>query len=105
MKFFTVTSLLFATLCLGTQCYAQCSAQEIVKGATKYDALVCHGVAASGKGEYQKALDSFLMASKETIFESPNILLFGRIAETYARLGRFGEADRYLKYDDLSLLG
>lgn len=104
MKFSTLASLLFATLCLGTRCCAQCSAPEVVKGATKYDALVCQGIAASEKAEDQKALEFFLKASKEPVLESPNILLFGRIADTYAHLAQFREADLYLKYDDLSLL-
>jgi hypothetical protein len=104
MKLLTLASLFFGSLCLGTHCYAQCSAPEVLKGATKYDAEVCKGITASGKGEYQRALEFFLSASKEFIDESPNILVFGRIADTYAHLGKFKEADRYLRYDDLSLL-
>jgi len=65
---------------------------------------VCQGAAASSHGEDEKALGFFLAASQQPVLESPNILLFGRIAETYARLGQFRKADLYLKYDDLSLL-
>lgn len=98
-------SSLAVVLFLGIRCFAQCQAPEVLKGATKYNTLVCQGVAASQKGEYQKALGFFLKASKEPIFEFPNLLLFGRIAETYAHLLQFDDSDRYLEYDNLSLLG
>lgn len=101
---FLLGGLLFVLVSSGRLCFAQCNAPEVVKGATKYNTLVCQGVAASQKGEDQEALGLFLEASKEPVLESPNILMFGRIAETYARLGQFREADLYLKYDDLSLL-
>lgn len=101
---FLLGGSLFAVLLSGIPCLAQCNAPEVVKGATKYNTLLCQGITASQKGEQQRALAFFLEASKQPIFESPNILMFGRIAETYARLGRFREADLYLKYDDLSLL-
>lgn len=106
MKRFTylLGSLLLAVPCMEMPCSAQCNAPEVVGGADKYDVLVCQGVAASRNGEDQKALGFFLAASQQPVLESPNILLFGRIAETYARLGQFREADLYLKYDDLSLL-
>jgi hypothetical protein len=54
--------------------------------------------------DYQGALKFFLSASKGIVAESPNILLFARIAYVYAKLGRFGEADEYLRYDNLALL-
>ncbi|MGC1462777.1 MAG: hypothetical protein WA802_11280 [Terracidiphilus sp.] len=83
---------------------AQCNAPEIVKGADKYNALVCDGNAAIKSGDRKKALGLFLAASKQTTLEFPNLLLFGRIEEVYARLGQFREADLYLQYDNLSLL-
>lgn len=101
---FLVGGSLFLLLVSGIPCLAQCNAPEVVERATKYDTLLCQGITASQKGDEQKALALFLEASKQPIFESPNVLMFGRIAETYARLGRFREADVYLKYDDLSLL-
>lgn len=97
-------SSLFLVLLSGIPCFAQCDAPEVLKGATKYDTFLCQGIAASQKGDQQKALALFLEASKQPIFEFPNILMFGRIAETYARLGRFKEAYLYLKYDDIYLL-
>jgi hypothetical protein len=45
-----------------------------------------------------------LAASEQPVLESPNIRLFPEIAKTYAKLGRFHEADQYLKYDNLSVL-
>lgn len=84
--------------------YGQCSAPELVKGADKYNALVCQGVLADQKGMDREALGYFLSASQQPTLESPNIFMFGRIAKTYARLGQFHEADVFLKYDDISLL-
>lgn len=106
MKSFTLClgSLVVAIVFFQLPCHAQCNAPEVVKGAGKYNMLVCQGAAAVGRGEDQKALGLFLAASKEPIFEFPNISLYGRISETYARLGQFKEADLYLKYDDISLL-
>lgn len=104
MKLLSLTILLFATVSLGMPCRAQCVAPEVVKGADEFNALLCHGIAASRKGEYQKALAFFLKASKEPMDEEPNVIMFGRIAETYAQVGQFREADVYLKYEDLSLL-
>ena len=101
---FLLGGLLFLVVFSGSRCLAQCNAPEVVKGAAKYNTLVCQGIVASQKGEEQKALRLFLEASKKPVLESPNILMFGRIAETYARLGQFTQADLYLKYDDLSLL-
>lgn len=83
---------------------AQCNAPEIVKGADKYNEQVCKAYAATKNGKQQQALDLFLAASKQNIFESPNVLLFGDMAKTYASLGQFENADRYLKYDNISVL-
>lgn len=83
---------------------AQCNAPELVKGADKYNQEVCKAYAAAKNGRQQQALDFFLAASKENIFELPNALLFGNIAETYAKLGQFANADRCLKYDNIVVL-
>ena len=91
----SIACLFFAVLFSQLRCQAQCNAAEMVKGADKLNQLVCQGVAAAEKGENQKALGFFLAASKEPIFELPNIVMFSRIAETYARLGQFREADVY----------
>lgn len=101
---FLLTASLLLVPSSAIPCLGQCTAPEVVKGATKYNMLLCQGIAASQQADEQKALRFFLEASKEPVLESPNILVFGRIAETYARLGQFREADVYLKYDDLSLL-
>jgi hypothetical protein len=100
---FWLAGSLFLVLFSRISVLAQCNTPEVVKGATKYNTHLCQGISASEKGEEQKALGFFLEAAKEPVLESPNILLFGRIAETYARLGQFSKADLYLKYDDLSL--
>jgi hypothetical protein len=55
-------------------------------------------------GHYQEALKFFLSASKGIVLESPNMRLFARIAYVYAKLGRFDDADEYLRYDNLALL-
>jgi hypothetical protein len=83
---------------------AQCGAQELVKGADKYNELVCKSSTAARSGDDRKALELLLDASEQPVLESPNVRLFGQIAKIYAKLGRFHEADLYLKYDDLSLL-
>jgi hypothetical protein len=98
-------SLLFVALCLQVPCSAQCNAPEVVKGADRFNELVCKATAASQSGDDTKALRLFLAASKQhPLSEFPNTLVFGSIARSYARLGQFREADLYLKYDDLSLL-
>jgi len=84
--------------------YAQCSRPELVKGADKYNELVCQAFRASRRGNKQKTLELLLRASEQPVLESPNIRLFGPIARTHAELGHFEEASRYLKYDDLSTL-
>ena len=102
-RFSLVAALLAASLLQGSVS-AQCNAPEVVKGNDKYDELVCEGDAASRSGDHKKALGLFLAASEQTTLEFPNLLLFGRIAETYAQLGQFREADLYLQYDNLSLM-
>lgn len=83
---------------------AQCNATEIVHGAEKYNKLVCDGYAARSAKQYQRALDIFLSASKQPLFEVPNIQLLAPIAETYVDLDRTEEAERFLRYDNLALL-
>ena len=94
----------FAASFLRESASAQCSVPELVKGAEKYNELVCKGHAAARSGDDKKALELLLAASEQPVLESPNIRLFRQIAKTYAKLGRFHEADRYLKYDNLSIL-
>jgi hypothetical protein len=89
---------------LGESAFAQCSVPELVKGADKYNELVCRASKASQSGDDQKALELFLAASEQAVLESPNIRLFPNIAKTYAKLGRFHEAAQYLSYDNLSVL-
>ena len=101
---FSLGAALLAAAMLHGSVSAQCNAPEVVRGNEKYDELVCEGAAASRNGDHKKALGLFLAASKQTTLEFPNRLLFGRIAETYARLGQFREADLYLQYGNLSLL-
>jgi len=75
-----------------------------VKGADKYNELLCQGIVAARSGKERRALEFFLSASQQPVLESPNILLFGRIAKTYALLGKFREANVFLEYDNLTLL-
>ena len=96
--------VMMAVLFLCGTAPAQCGLPELVKGADKYNELVCEASSASRAGNNQKALDLLLKASQQPVLESPNVRLFGQIAETYAKLGRFSEADQYLKYDNLALL-
>ncbi|MGD0294873.1 MAG: hypothetical protein ABSB30_13565 [Terracidiphilus sp.] len=101
----TIVVVAIAAFCLQVPCSAQCSAPEVVKGADEYNVMVCQASEASQKGDYKKALKLYLAASEQNpLFEFPNILVFGSIARTYARLGQFQEADLYLEYDNLSLL-
>jgi hypothetical protein len=89
---------------LGEAASAQCSVPELVKGADRYNELVCKASKASRSGDDRKALELFLAASEQPVLESPNVRLFRPIAKTYAKLGRFHEADRYVNYDNLSIL-
>lgn len=100
----SLVSALLTTSLLAGSASAQCSAPELVKGADKYNDLVCKGYAAVGSGDLKKALELFLAASTQPVLESPNTRLFGRIAKTYAALGRFQEAEVYLRYDNMSVL-
>lgn len=93
-----------AVLSLSTSLLAQCNAPELVPGADKYNDLVCKAWSTEQHGDKEKALELWLDASKQPVLESPNIRLFGKIATLYAKLGRFREADRYLMYDNLSIL-
>ncbi len=93
-----------AALGLCERAYAQCGLPELVKGAARYNELVCKASSASRAGNNTKALDLLLEASKQPVLESPNLRLFGAIAKSYAKQGRFDEAAQYLKYDDLSIL-
>jgi hypothetical protein len=102
--FASLTSAALVALFLRSVATAQCSAPELVKGADKYNELVCKAAVAAQSGKDRMTLELLLSASKQPVLESPNIRLFGQIAETYARLGRFRESDLFLKYDDLSLL-
>ncbi len=101
---FSLGAALLAASLLRGLASAQCTEPEVVQGDDKYNDLVCEGAAASRSGDHEKALRLFLTASEQTTLEFPNILLFGRIARTYAQLGQFREADLYLQYDNLSLL-
>ncbi len=83
---------------------AQCAAPETIQGAEAYNKLVCHGIQALSNKNNAEALRDFLSASRETTLESPNTLLFGRIANVYASLGQFRESYEYLEYDNISLL-
>ncbi|HEY2030397.1 MAG TPA: hypothetical protein VGH20_14425 [Myxococcales bacterium] len=83
---------------------AQCDLPELVKGADTYNELVCKASAAAKGMNDKRALDFYLAALNEPVLESPNVWLFADIAKTYAKLGRFHEADVYMKYDNLSVL-
>jgi hypothetical protein len=100
----SLSGQLFVVLFLGSLAAAQCNAPELVKGADKYNELVCKASVAAQSGDDKKAIEFLLAASEQPVLELPNIRLFGQIAKTYARLGRFQESDAYLKYDDLALL-
>jgi hypothetical protein len=89
---------------LGESASSQCSVPELVKGADSYNDLVCKASEASHSGDNRKAIKLFLAASEQPVLESPNFRLFAGIAKTYAKLGRFREAEQYLKYDNLSVL-
>jgi hypothetical protein len=104
MKLFTLGIGLLLALFLTGSASAQCNAPEQVKGADRYNDLVCKAHAAARSGDDKKTLEFFLAASEEPVLESPNIRLFGQIAKSYGKLGQFHEADLYLKYDDLSIL-
>lgn len=105
MKQFCVLLVGLVMSCMSSAlCCAQCTAPEIIKGAEKYNKLVCQGVQALSSNDQEKALINFVSASKMVTLEFPNNLLFGRIAKVYASLGRFKEAYEYLEYDDISLL-
>jgi hypothetical protein len=98
------TAVMLASLCAPAPSHAQCAAPELVKGAYKYNDLVCKASAAAKRGDEKAALEFYLSALNQPVLESPNIRLFADIAETYAKLGQFKEADLYLKYDNLSIL-
>jgi hypothetical protein len=103
LRYCIIVFMLLVTI-NGKAASAQCNVPEVVKGADKYNELVCKAYAATKNGNREQALDLFLAASRENIFESPNVLLFGDIAKTYASLGQFENADKYLKYDNITVL-
>src|SRR5256885_15099047 len=94
-----VIALLFfgAASLVGESASTQCGVPELVKGADSYNDLVCKASKASHSRDDRKALELFLAASQQPVLESPNIRLFPEIAKTYAKLGRFHEAEQYLK--------
>ena len=96
--------VLLAVICSSTLCNAQCSAPEAVAGADRYDELLCQGVAAEKTNNEERALELFLAASRQPLSESPNVLLFGRIAKAYALVGKFHDAKVYLDYDNIAVL-
>jgi hypothetical protein len=105
MRRFARTSVIaFLVVWAAESASAQCSAPGLVKGADKYNELVCKAYKASRRGDDRKALELLVDASKQAVLESPNIRLFPNIAKTYAKLGLFHEADLYLKYDNLAVL-
>lgn len=83
---------------------AQCSATETIHGAKKYNKLVCNAYAAMSAKQYDEALNLFISASKQPLFEVPNIQILAPIAETYLDLGQSEQAERFLHYDNLALL-
>lgn len=82
----------------------QCKEAETVSGATKYNVLLCDGIRLAKLGRHAAAVNQFVAASRVPLEESPNILLFPRLATEYATLGKTREAKRYLEYDELSVL-
>jgi len=96
--------VIIAVMFLCGRAEAQCNAPGLVKGANKYNELVCKASAAAQSGDDKKALDAYLSALNEPVLESPNIRLFAEIAKAYAKLGNFRDADLYMKYDNLSVL-
>jgi hypothetical protein len=104
MNLSTLGTAILSAVLLSGSAFGQCSAPELVKDADQYNDLVCKAYAAASDGDNKTALALFLAASDEPLFESPNVLLLGQIARTYAKLHRFREADAYLKYDNLSVL-
>jgi len=65
---------------------------------------VCKASAAAKGKDDKRALEFYLAALNEPVLESPNVRLFADIAKTYATLGRFDEADVYMKYDNVTVL-
>jgi hypothetical protein len=84
--------------------FGQCHAPELVRGADKYNAAVCKAYGAEKVGNNEEALELLLAASELPVLESPNIRLFGHLALEYAKVKRFEESERYLAYDNLSIL-
>jgi hypothetical protein len=97
-------NMFLTTIFLCGSAVAQCNAPELVKGADKYNELVCKAFVSAHSGDDKKALDYYLSALNEPVLESPNIRLFAEIAKSYAKLGRFSDANLYMKYDNLSVL-
>jgi hypothetical protein len=98
-------SIVVALLSYGTvRCYSQCNIPEITEYPAPYNKVVCEANIASQHGDYAKALDLLLSASKTQLLEAPNVLLYNRIAATYIQLGQYQNADLYLRYDSIALL-
>ncbi len=95
---------IISAFCGAIQCSAQCRVPETIEYPAPYNGLVCEADAASRRGDDKLALDLLLRAAKTPLLEAPNVLLYGRIAQAYANLGQFKDADKYLRYDELSLL-
>jgi hypothetical protein len=84
---------------------AQCDAPELIKGADKYNALVCRAEAASQNHDEKLARSILLLAEDETpVQDFPNVFLFDRVALSNARFGQFDLAELNIEYSNISIL-
>jgi hypothetical protein len=98
-------TLLLALVAASQGIYAQCDSPELIKGAEKYNALVCKAEVASSSHDEKLAQSILLLAENESPVEKfPNVFLFDRIALSNARLGQFDLAALNLDYENISIL-
>ncbi len=83
---------------------APCEALELFgKDDSDYNRLVCEGVAHMQRQQYKQAARAFEAAMQKTLYDSPNFVLYPRLALAYWRAGDSAKAKAALKKGEIAL--
>ena len=83
---------------------ASCDAPELFgKDDNDYNRLVCEGTTHMQRQQYTQAVRAFEAAMQKTLYDSPNFVLYPRLALAYLRAGDPAKARATLKKGEIAL--
>lgn len=80
-----------------------CDAIEKIDGQKEYNRILCVAIEYLERNEYDKAVSALEKASVIRMHETPNFLIYPRLAVAYASSGQLKEARRTLEKAEITL--